>query len=364
MLIPYSKIIFIISFSIILTTLGCEWIFSIYEDYGYITIRSILFKIVALILVLLFVNSKDDLVLYTWIMLLSGYGSNIINLLRINKYIDIVRIKIDEIKIHLRPVFQIFVNSAAISIYVSSDTTILGFLANDYYVGLYSVSGKVYSIVKTMIAAVIIVSIPRLSLYANLEKEKFNQLANSIFNILLCIMLPAMTGLFVLSPNIILILGGDEFMNANTSLRILCVAMLVSVIGWFYSSAILIPTKKEKKVLTATVVAAIINVALNFILIPLYFDKAAAVTTLLAEFVSMLMCMYYSNNIVSIRVKKRDIIAMLIGCFGVMSICVIISKLFVGMIVVPIAGICSLLVYFLILKILKCSVFEKIKTVF
>ena len=76
------------------------------------------------------------------------------------------------------------------------------------------------------------------------------------------------------------------------------------------------------------------------------------------------MCMYYSNNIVSIRVKKRDIIAMLIGCFGVMSICVIISKLFVGMIVVPIAGICSLLVYFLILKILKCSVFEKIKTVF
>ncbi|NSC70116.1 flippase [Blautia obeum] len=361
---PYSKIIFIISFSIILTTLGCEWIFSIYEDYGYITIRSILFKIVALILVLLFVNSKDDLVLYTWIMLLSGYGSNIINLLRINKYIDIVRIKIDEIKIHLRPVFQIFVNSAAISIYVSSDTTILGFLANDYYVGLYSVSGKVYSIVKTMIAAVIIVSIPRLSLYANLEKEKFNQLANSIFNILLCIMLPAMTGLFVLSPNIILILGGDEFMNANTSLRILCVAMLVSVIGWFYSSAILIPTKKEKKVLTATVVAAIINVALNFILIPLYFDKAAAVTTLLAEFVSMLMCMYYSNNIVSIRVKKRDIIAMLIGCFGVMSICVIISKLFVGMIVVPIAGICSLLVYFLILKILKCSVFEKIKTVF
>lgn len=361
---PYSKIIFILSFSIILTTAGCEWLFNIYEDYGYITTRSILFKIVALVLVLLLVKTKDDLMLYSWIMLLSGYGSNIINLLRINKYIDIVRIKISDIKIHLKPVFQIFVNTAAISIYVNSDTTILGFLASDYYVGLYSVAGKVYSIVKTMIAAVIIVSIPRLAMYINLEKKKFDELANNIFNILLCIMMPAVTGLFVLSPNIILILGGNEFMNAKTSLRILCIATLVSVIGWFYSSAILIPAKKEKKVLTATVTAAIINVTLNFILIPIFYDKAAAVTTLLAEFVSMFMCVYYSHNIVSITVKKRDLFAISIGSFIVMAICVVISRNFRGMIVVPIAGVCSVTVYFGVLRILKSSIFKRIKTVF
>ena len=57
-------------------------------------------------------------------------------------------------------------------IYVYSDTTMLGFMQTDYEVGIYSVSVKIYTIVKNLLASVLIVSIPRLSMYYGIGKIK------------------------------------------------------------------------------------------------------------------------------------------------------------------------------------------------
>ena len=46
----YISCILIFSLQILFTTLGTEWIYTIYEDYAYITIRSIIFKIISIIL--------------------------------------------------------------------------------------------------------------------------------------------------------------------------------------------------------------------------------------------------------------------------------------------------------------------------
>ena len=43
--------------------------------------------------------------------------------------------------------------AVAIMIYVYSDTTILGFMATDYEVGIYSVSVKVYNIIKNLLSS-------------------------------------------------------------------------------------------------------------------------------------------------------------------------------------------------------------------
>ena len=68
----------------------------------------------------------------------------------------------------------LFAMSVTVTIYVISDTTILGFLCDDYTVGVYSVSVKIYSIVKTVLSSVLVVSIPRLSaLLGTNDKKKF-----------------------------------------------------------------------------------------------------------------------------------------------------------------------------------------------
>lgn len=76
--------------------------------------------------------------------------------------------------------------SVATTIYVNSDTTMLGFMAGDYYVGLYNAATKIYTVLKSLMAACILVSLPRLSNYLALGKyDEYSEKASSILNIFL-----------------------------------------------------------------------------------------------------------------------------------------------------------------------------------
>lgn len=54
----YTTAILIYSLTMVFNTIGVEWIFNIYEDYTYITIRSILFQFLSLLLMLLLLRVK------------------------------------------------------------------------------------------------------------------------------------------------------------------------------------------------------------------------------------------------------------------------------------------------------------------
>ena len=66
---------------------------------------------------------------------------------------------------HLIPILILFANSIAMTIFINSDVTILGLISGSYHVGLYSVATKVYTMLKSLLGALIVVSIPRLSSY-------------------------------------------------------------------------------------------------------------------------------------------------------------------------------------------------------
>lgn len=171
-------------------------------------------------------------------------------------------------KTHLKPILIIFATTVATTIYVNSDITILGFMTSDYNVGLYSLAVKIYKIVKMFLSAILVVAIPRLSLYAGTkDKANFDRTFNNIFRSLFIIVMPAVIGLFVLSKEVVLILSDVTFADATTSLRILSLALVVCLFGWLYNSCVLIPYKREKQVFIATLVSAIVNIVLNIILI-------------------------------------------------------------------------------------------------
>lgn len=62
------------------------------------------------------------------------------------------------------PILIIFASNAAIQIYTSSDITILGFLKNDYVVGIYSASTRIYNVINSTLISVTAVVIPRLAM--------------------------------------------------------------------------------------------------------------------------------------------------------------------------------------------------------
>jgi len=314
----YKDILIILSLQIIFKTIGVEWIYSIYEDYTYITVRSILFQVISLLLMFLFVHNEDDVNIYAAITVVSSVGSNILNYFHSKKYCKIQWSKQIDWNKHLKPIMILFAMSITVTIYVSMDITILGYLCGDYTVGIYSVSTKVYTIIKTVLSSVIIVSIPRLSsLLGKGNNKGFCDAATEIYKILISIMLPVITGIIVLSKQIILIISGSEYINAKSSLVLLSIALFFCLGAWFWGQCILVPLKQEKIVFTATIISALLNIGLNFLLIPIWRENAAAFSTVIAEAVAFVWCMRVGKSSVELKSVRKIICKVIVGCLAI-----------------------------------------------
>lgn len=314
----HTSLILMFSIQILFTTLGVEWIYSIYEEYLYITLRSIVFKIISILLIFFLVRTEKDTLKYAGITVFSIVGSNILNIINSKKYCKLVIKSPTECRVHLKPILVLFASSVAVMIYVYSDITMLGFMKGNYVVGIYSVSSKIYTIIKTLLSSIIIVSIPRCAMYHGQGKLKeFCLLVQKIYDILMIMVLPAVTGMFILSDRIILLIAGKEYIRASTSLRILCIALVFCIAGWIFNQCVLLPCGKEKMILKATMSSATINIVLNVFLIPIMSEDAAALTTALSEFLMMLICGYYGMKECRIRLINKNILSTVCGCLGI-----------------------------------------------
>lgn len=344
------------SLSIIFTTIGVEWLYTIFEDYFYITIRMLIIQLLSLILMLIFVKKSEDYYIYALILVISNAGANLFNFFHARKYINIKIEYSFKIFKHLRTVVIIFFNNITTTIYVNSDITILGFLAGDYYVGLYSVSVKIYSAMKALISAVLLVSLPRLSFYyGNKMIDRFKELNNKIFKILILITLPIITGLSILCEKLIIIISDSMYMEAKLSLRILSFALVFSTVASFINTAILLPIKKENFILKETVISAFVNISLNIILIPTFKQNGAAFTTLISEAIVMLIGFVYIWRDYKPKGIAKTVIDGSIGCVGIILLNLIIKQYLILNIYfyTAIFIALSLVIYFTVLYILK-----------
>lgn len=321
----YKSLLLILSLLIVFKTIGIEWVYSIYEDYAYITIRSIIFQMIALVLLFIMVKTENDVEKYALITVISQGGSSILNYFHAKKYCSVKTTSKVNWKRHMRPILILFATAVTVTIYTSSDITILGFICGDKAVGLYSVSTKVYTIVKTILSSVLIVSIPRLSaMLGNRDFVAFNDTATDIYKTLLSFVMPALTGIILLRKEIIMILADKTYLEAANSLALLSVALFFCLGAWFWGQCILVPFQKENTVFIVTVISALINIILNFIMIPIGNQDAAAVTTILAEGLSFLWCGTAGRKIVKLNGIKSLYIKILLGCVVIVFVSMIV----------------------------------------
>lgn len=318
----YTDLMLVLSLQIFFTTIGTEWVFTIFEEYTYITIRGLLFQVLSIFMLFAFVRTRDDYCIYAGITVFAAVGANVLNFFRARRYCTIRLTRKIDWKKHLKPILIIFASTLATTLYVSSDTTILGILGTDYNVGIYSVAGKIYGIVKNLLSAVLVVSIPRLSHYAGVgDKVNFNKLFNNIFNALIVVVAPAVVGLFALSREVVLFISGESYLDAVMPLQILSLALIVCLFGWLYNSCALLPCGREKELFWITLVSGLLNVGLNILLIPRFRENAAAFTTLLAELCSMILCIRCSRGLVTVSADRRTVGSVLCGCVGIVLVC-------------------------------------------
>lgn len=317
----YSMLLIIQGSVVLFSTLGADWINSIEEDYLYLTIRYIVLHVIALVLMFLFVKKPDDYYLYAAISLVTSVGGNILNMVYIRKYVKLRFTFNIDWKKHLLPIMILFGNSIAMTIYVSSDITMLEIFKGDAEVGIYSVSTKIYSIVKQVLNAILIVSVPRMTQYVgSANYTNFLVLGRKILGALLTIMCPFLAGVIVFRAEAIAFAGGNDYISATSSLFLLILAAFPALLATFFSSCALMPLRKERNILIGTIISAILNVVLNLVCIPKWGGDGAALTTLISEtFVAIYFgyllkkenCHFFDKRIVMLTIVGTIIVVVI-----------------------------------------------------
>jgi O-antigen/teichoic acid export membrane protein len=187
------------------------------------------------------------------------------------------------------------------------------------------------------------------------ETKKFRFLLSRVTNSLAMFTFPITIGLYMLAPQVIEIISGKGYLRGVSSLRLLCPALLASVFSWVLAYCVLLPAKRENKFFISAVVSAVLNISLNFVLIPLMSENGAAITTTIAELLMLVMIIFYCKDILNGIYNSefwKDIVSYIVGSIGIIGACLISTELSKTVFVqVLISVVFSALVYALILVI-------------
>ena len=171
----------------------------------------------------------------------------------------------------------------------SSDRYIIALFGSMDDVGIYN---QVYNISQLSVVALVTVFFntvnPKLNKELEVNFENSNRLISTYVYVFLLFGLPIITYFSLFSEQMAFVLLGEKFRSGYT------IMPYVFISAFLYGLFLFIEIKfkfaeKLKNIATGMILASIINIGLNFLFIPLYGYKWAAITT----FVSYLLLFFY-----------------------------------------------------------------------
>lgn len=356
----YKTLIMILSISIFLNCIGIEWLFKAFEEYSYITIRSLIFKVISIILMFLLVKSQQDIEIYAFIMVISSSLSYVFNFMRLHRYVlpfKEVKLKLN-FKNHIKPVFTFFLLSVSWTIYTHLDVIMLGFISTDQEVGYYSAAVKIKNILVSGVSALGTVLLPRLTTYAN-NKEEFYKLLKKDFSFIIIAAFFFIGFLVVNAREVLIFLSGDGYIAATQAMQVILFTILFIGLSTMTGTNILVPTGRESVTIRATILGIIINFVLNLVLLSSYGATGAAISTLIGEaFIFFYEAFYLRKELKKIYTFKT-IRNALISVFISIIVMLIIKHFIVNInifVLVILLGIIYSLIYLTCLLLMKESI--------
>lgn len=292
-----NRIIFLLSGApIFFSVFTVEWLYSGLEEFKFITLRSLIIKILSVFAIFNFVKSEDDTIILVFIGIIMLVMTGMVNMIFLmNK----VRFNLRDLNLirHIKPLTLIFSSTIAVSVYVLLDTVMLGFLTDERSVGLYTASIKLNKMSLSFVTALGVVLIPKMSaLIETKQNESVQEIIDKSINYILFSSVPIAFGIFILAPDLIQLLAGKKFQDATLSTRILSFLPIIIGLSNLFGMQILITMRKDREFLYAVLVGTITNFTLNLILIPAYGVDGAAISTIVAEILVTLTCLYFARK--------------------------------------------------------------------
>ena len=307
----------IISSTILFNAIGMEWLYKALEEYTYITIRSLVFKVIAIVFMFLLIHVQKDYVLYGAISIFAASASNILNFFHAHRYIRMRPLGGYNLRKHLKPVFVFFAIVCASIIYTNLDTVMLGFLKTDVDVGYYNAAVKIKVALVALVTSLGAVLLPRVSYYLQHDmKDEFRRISRKALNFVFLIAAPFSLYFILFAKHSIYLLSGYAYTGSIEPMQIIMPTVLFIGLTGLMGIQVLVPLGKEKYVLYSEIGGAVADLILNWILIPKMGASGAAIGTLVAEAIVFVIQFLFLKSEMGEAFRKIPYLKILIALFG------------------------------------------------
>lgn len=118
----------------------------------------------------------------------------------------------------------------------------------------------------------------------------------------------------MVSDEIIIVLFGVNYLPSSKVLKILAPIILVISTCSILGQVVLIAVNKEKFQLVAMICGSIVNIILNYFMIPVYGINGAAIASLISETIVMFIFIHHSKEFFKPTISPRFCLTLLIAC--------------------------------------------------
>lgn len=263
-----------------------NWFFYGLEQFSIIVLRNTVVKIISVILIFVLVKQSNDLWKYTLILSSSSVAGFLLTWPFVFTKVSLMTVSIREILVHFRQTIVLFVPVIAISVFTVLDKIMLGSMASFIQVGYFEAAEKVMMAPKGIIGALGTVMLPRMANVYSVGDTKNKQIfINASLGCALVFSIGCMFGILGVTKTFVPVFFGERYIPAEDILRLMAFVLPFYAVGNVVRTQMLIPNMRDRPYVVSVVFGALVNVSLNFILIPVFGAKGAVIATLAAEIV-------------------------------------------------------------------------------
>lgn len=292
------------------------------ENYRFITIKTIIIRILYLAAIFLFVRKPSDVIVYSIIVSLTVFFNNFVSFLYLKKKIKFSFQHI-QILCHIVPLIVTLLLANVELLYNQLDKIMLSPFINDVAVTEYTLPVTLVGMVCTIPLSLVTVSIPRLSSYIGQgDMISYEKTLRKAINVFMAFIIPMSLGLFVLAKEVMWLYSKDVYTYVYPVLMVTALVRIPFAYQSLLSNLVMYINSMERQLTFFLLIFGLSNLGMNFLLVYLHLFSplSAILTTGIAAALFDLFAGVYAQK--QLRIKLPFFTKEILGYFLV-AICFI-----------------------------------------
>jgi O-antigen/teichoic acid export membrane protein len=288
-------VLYIYSGNLIAQIFYIEWINEAHEKFRFITVKTMVIRLLSVIGIFLLIKNPSDYLFYVWVLVVTLLLNNIASFFYAQRHITLNKSFFTGLKLrsYIPPLLFILVLNNTNVLYTIADRAMLGAYSTYENVAFYALGQKIVDMVKALLLSIVFVTLPRLSLYLKEDKQLYEINIKRIMRLMLMLVLPCGIGMLMLSEQIVLIFAGAQYMPAIPVLWVFAIRLILMGIESILYNQIIFLHRKEKILVIINLICGGLNVILNFIFLRHLTPFVAIATTFATEIIFETLCLIY-----------------------------------------------------------------------